>query len=138
MTATRIHVFGYATGDGGAQLAPSGNPHTVSAETASRLISAGLARAASQSPLAMPFYAARISADEVPAFTEGWPGVIYVLDRPPYTWYRWDGSSLVELASSAAAPPPPPPPPAPSPIPDGALAISSGVLAIPAGILVFA
>lgn len=51
MTTTRIHVFGYATGDGGAQLAPSGNPHTVSAETASRLISAALARDASQSPV---------------------------------------------------------------------------------------
>ncbi len=102
-TTTRIHVFGYATGDGGAQLAPSGNPHTVSAETASRLISAGLARAASQSPLAMPFYVARISADEVATFTDGWPGTIYELDQPPHTWYRWDGSGLTPVGGGSGA-----------------------------------
>lgn len=81
MTTERIQVLDYVTVDG-VTLAPSGNPHTVSASTAALLIAARKALPYSKPPRLMPLYVAVITSADLPGFV-GQPGVVYELDQPP-------------------------------------------------------
>lgn len=130
MTTERIQVLDYVTVDG-VTLAPSGNPHTVSASTAALLIAARKALPYSKPPRLMPLYIAVITAADLPGFV-GQPSVVYELDQPPYTWHRWNGSALVEITTGpiTATPPTPSPPPPADATPEGALLLDGAALVL--------
>lgn len=44
------------------------------------------------------FLGLQILTDAQLANITGRPSVLYELDHPPHTWYRWDGSAFVALA----------------------------------------